>query len=305
MIPQLNDRGNTGNTGGMGGIVWLASYPKSGNTWFRAFYTNLLEDGDTPVSIDRLGPRFIASSRMLFDSYAGVESSDLTLLEIERLRPRVYEDISRQEGKTGAAIFMKIHDAFTINDEGHPIISPEATRGALYFLRNPLDVAVSFAHHNACDIDSMIRRMADENYCFSDKPGTLFPQFRQRLCSWSSHVTGWVEGLGERLHLMRYEDMVLNTEETFTRAVQFAGLPDDPARIRKALDFSEIGEMQKQEQSTGFKEKKQKARSFFRKGKIGSWRGVLTHSQVQRIIHDHYDVMKQFNYLDQYDRPLF
>jgi len=288
-----------------GNIIWLASYPKSGNTWFRAFYTNLIQNKDAPVNLNELGPRYMAASRSLFDDYTGIESSDLSRNEIEQLRPLVYETISRVEGKNGNPIYMKIHDAFTVTDEGKPIVSLEATEGAIYFLRNPLDVAVSFAHHSACDIDTIIERMADKSYCFCPWPNRLVNQFSQWLSSWSTHVTSWVEGLEGRLHLMRYEDMVLKPLETFTDAVRFAQLPDNPARIQKALIFSNIKKMQEQEKSFGFKEKYYKAKNFFRKGEIGSWRKVLTDRQVQRIIHDHHIVMKRFGYLNDKYEPLF
>ncbi|MEJ2083836.1 MAG: sulfotransferase, partial [Acidobacteriota bacterium] len=39
----------------MTGIVWLASYPKSGNTWLRAFLMNFLDPGKRPVDINQLG----------------------------------------------------------------------------------------------------------------------------------------------------------------------------------------------------------------------------------------------------------
>jgi hypothetical protein len=288
-----------------GNIIWLASYPKSGNTWFRVFYTNLVRDLDTPVSVNELEPRLIAASRTHFDDYTGVESSDLSRDEIERLRPRVYEIISRVEGTDENPIFMKIHDAFTRTGDGRPLVSPQATQGAIYFLRNPLDVAVSFAHHSACDIDTIIGRMADESSCLNDRPDRIGNQFRQRLLSWSNHVTGWVDGLGARLHLMRYEDMVRAPLDTFTSAVRFARLPDEPARIQKALRFSDIRELQRQEQAHGFKEKSQLAKSFFRKGKTGSWREVLTDRQAQRIIDDHRIVMKRFGYLNDQDEPVY
>lgn len=285
-----------------GGIIWLASYPKSGNTWFRMFYTNLIQDGDAPASLSQINPPNMASSRSLFDDYAGVESADLTQEQIERLRPRVYEAMTREVQEL---LLLKIHDAYTMTPDGEPLVSQKATRGAIYFLRNPLDVAVSFAHHSVCDLDTIIKRMADESYCFESNPNRISTQLRQRLLTWSTHVTGWVDGLGTNLHLMRYEDMVLTPEEIFTRAVRFAQLPDDPARIQKALRFSDIGELQKQEQSHGFKEKYHKTKNFFREGKIGSWREVLSHQQVARIIRDHGAVMKRFGYLDDNNEPLF
>jgi len=283
--------------------MWLASYPKSGNTWFRAFYTNLIHDKETPARIDELEPGYLAASRSLFDDYAGVESADLTPDEVERLRPRVYETISRVEGKWDHPVYMKIHDACTLTGDGSTLISLQATRGAIYFLRNPLDVAVSFAHHGACDIDTIIERMADDAYCFSSRPDRIDNQLRQRLLSWSAHVTSWVERLGDRLHLMRYEDMLRDPLDTFTRATRFARLPDSPARIEQALRFSDIGELQQQERDHGFREKNQKAESFFRQGKANSWQEVLTDRQIRRIISDHRTVMRRFGYLDDHDEP--
>lgn len=66
----------------MNRLVWLASYPKSGNTWFRAFLANLLADSNVPVDINNLGIGPIASSRGALDSTLGYDSSNLTHEEI-------------------------------------------------------------------------------------------------------------------------------------------------------------------------------------------------------------------------------
>ena len=66
-------------------IIWLASYPKSGNTWFRIFLTNLLQKHTSPANINELTGGPIASSRQLFDELTGIDSSDLTFDEIEKL----------------------------------------------------------------------------------------------------------------------------------------------------------------------------------------------------------------------------
>ena len=67
-------------------IIWLASYPKSGNTWMRTFLTNYWRDAAEPVDINSLEGGPIASARRVFDDAVGVEASDLTPAEIERLR---------------------------------------------------------------------------------------------------------------------------------------------------------------------------------------------------------------------------
>ena len=278
----------------MSKIIWLASYPKSGNTWFRVFLTNFQRDSDTPADINALERTPISSARPLFDDAAGVEASDLTQDEIDRLRPLVYEQLAKNSEET---LFMKVHDAYTFNPDGSPMFAREATQGAIYFIRNPLDVAVSYAHHSAAPIDKMIKSMGRADHALVSKPDRLHNQLRQRLLTWSGHVLSWVDEPGLPVHVMRFEDMKRNTFEVFRRAIQFAGLPDDQARIEKALAFSEFSVLQAQEQEHGFREKMPRSKSFFRKGESGSWREALTESQVQQIVADHGPVMRRFGYL--------
>ncbi|WP_089941549.1 sulfotransferase domain-containing protein [Candidatus Entotheonella palauensis] len=277
-----------------GHIIWLASYPKSGNTWFRAFLANYLREADHPVDINRLGGGPIASARMMFDDEAGVKASELTVDEIERWRPRVYEQIS---AACTSPLFMKIHDAYTYNAQGEPLMSKAATQGVLYFVRNPLDVAVSYTHHAAAEIDSIIALMGDSATSMVGHPKRLFNQLRQRLLSWSDHVLSWVDEPGLRVHVMRYEDMQLRPFETFRDAVTFVDLPDDAERIERAIAHASFEVLRGQEVEKAFQEKTFRAESFFRKGKIGSWREVLTREQVERLIADHGDVMRRFGYL--------
>ncbi len=90
-------------------IVWLASYPKSGNTWMRAFLTALLKPDKEGLDINNLVPSTIASSRQLFDEMAGVSASDLLPEEIDRLRPAIYRQNAMESEEL---VYHKIHDAW-------------------------------------------------------------------------------------------------------------------------------------------------------------------------------------------------
>lgn len=278
----------------MNGIYWLASYPKSGNTWFRVFLSNLLQEKETPVNINQLNATPIASARNLFDDTTGLSAEDLTFEEIDNLRPRVYEQVAREVEEP---VFLKIHDAYTYTSAGEPLVSTSATLGAIYFIRNPLDVAVSFAHHNASSEQKIIEKMGDESYAFCSKPHAIHRQLRQILKSWSGHVKSWVDAPNLRVYVMRYEDMLLHPIETFTGAVEFAGLPYSKAQIEKALAASSFSELKRQEVEQGFREKMPRSESFFRQGKIGTWRGVLTPEQIEKIIADHTEMMQRFGYI--------
>jgi hypothetical protein len=287
----------------MKGIVWLASYPKSGNTWFRTFLTNLLRDGDKPAEINDLDGGPIASARIPFDGALGYDSGEMTFEEIDRLRPEVYVHLARQAKET---IFCKVHDAYTFLPDGSPLIPPEATACALYFIRNPLDVAVSFAHHSGHDqFDRTIGRMAKTENSFCETDASEPNQLRQKLLSWSGHVASWADAPGIRVKVVRYEDMKLRPEETFTEAARFAGLPDDPARVRKAIGFSRFDELRAQEEKSGFGEKMPLSQSFFRKGEIGSWREKLTPEQAAAVVAGQGDAMRRFGYLDERGAPVY
>jgi hypothetical protein len=285
----------------MSRILWLASYPKSGNTWLRMFFTNLCREDAGPASINDLDRPLLASDRGTFDRCVGFCSEDLTDDEIDRLRPRVYLLLAAEAKKM---FFCKAHDAWTILPNQEPLFPFEATSGAIYLVRNPLDVCVSYAHHNgqsACD--AFIARMANPNYELGRIPNGLAGQLRQRLLRWSDHVRSWVDAPGLRLLVLRYEDMQTKPIESFTAAAAFAGQSVDAEKIARAVAFSSFDELQRQEQEHGFAEQAAPGRRFFRKGKVGEWRKVLTNEQASRIIGEHRAVMERFGYLNQRGEP--
>jgi aryl sulfotransferase len=275
-------------------IVWLASYPKSGNTWFRAFLTALLNPGNPSVDINNMYPTTIASSRQLFDEMAGIASADLLPDEIERLRPAIYRQNALESEEM---IYHKIHDAWTLLPGGEPLIPADVTRAVLYFIRNPLDVAVSFASHLNTSIDKTITIMNNPEYAFCDRTNKLYNQLRQKLLTWSSHVKSWVDASGLPVLVIRFEDMKTQPTETFARAAAFIGLTPSSKEVETALEYCSFERLKQQEEENGFSEKSAYSASFFRKGIVGDWRNVLTTQKVKRIIEEHGEVMGRYGYL--------
>ena len=274
------------------GIYWLVSYPKSGNTWTRAVITNYRTDSDSPADINALDTDSIASSRFLFDNILCLASSDMNAAQIAKYQPRVFETLAQE---TQRDLFIKVHDAYTFNDEGNPIFPLSATKGVLYLVRNPLDVAVSFFHHSGKKVQEI--RVNDENYVLARLGSALPDQLPQPLLSWSSHVKSWLNS-GLPIHVARYEDMVAAPYETFYQMLDSLGFEMDQARLEKALRFSHIDELKKQESEKGFAERPHKSKAFFRKGEIGSYREELTQEQIDVIVEYNREVMQQFDYLD-------
>jgi aryl sulfotransferase len=275
----------------MSRIVWLASYPKSGNTWLRIFLANFQSDNEAPADINNLEVA-ASSSRRAADDALGAECSDLTRDELERYRPCVYRLIARRSEKT---LFIKIHDAYTLNSRAEPLFPADVTACAVYLVRNPLDVAVSFARHANKTIDEVVDRMSRES-TLADHPDRLDFELPQRLLSWSQHVSSWIDQRAIPVRVMRYEDMHRRPCEEFAETVRFSGLDFDEGRVRRAVAFSSFDTLRHQELEHGFNEKPYGVDSFFRSGRVGGWRDVLTPKQVGRLVEDHGVVMSRLGY---------
>ena len=276
-------------------IVWLASYPKSGNTWFRAFLANLLCERDEPVNINNLHTGNIASARGPLDAALGYDSTNLTHDEIDLLRPELY---LRQAQLSESTLYLKVHDAYLSAPNGRPLFPPEATKGIIYLVRNPIDVCVSFARHSGrSDYGKFVKVLGNPSNAIAARPGRLHEQLRQRTLSWSGHVMSWIDAVDQNVHIVRYEDMKLKTEETFTKAAVFADLPSQPEKIRKAIEFSSFEVLREQERKFGFREKLHANEAFFRQGAIGGGMASLSLEQIEQICFDHKEVMQRLGYL--------
>lgn len=284
--------------------IWLASYPKSGNTWFRILVANLWSDSDSPVDINLIDSSDgIASWRSRFDQQMLIDSGLLTDDEADRLRPSHHAHaassvaLADPDHPRVPVRFVKTHDAWTLNDTGEPILAgARGARAAILFVRDPRDVAGSFANHMACSIDGAIALMGDPDFCFAARDDRIDLQFRQRLLGWSGFAASWLDQADIPVHLVRYEDMIADTAATATAALAFAGVDAPPERLARAIGFASMDELQRQESESGFRESTRKARRFFRRGTAGGWRDELDAEQVARIEHDHAAMMARLGY---------
>jgi hypothetical protein len=275
------------------GFVWLASYPKSGNTWARAFLHNLFNvmSGEADAqNINRLN-RFTAGvdGRDLYAETLGFKPTNEHCREVAAVRHEVQRKVAAQfEG----LIFSKTHQALVM-DRGSPTINFEVTAGAIYILRNPLDVAISAAHHVNRSVDEVIATMGTHNA----EVAVTEKQVHQVLGSWSQHVISWTRKPHQTIYVMRYEDMLAEPEKTFGGLAQHLLLNPTPAQLADAIYRSSFEKLRAQEDVEGFKEKPKKAERFFREGRAGQWKEVLTPAQADRIMKDHGEQMARFGYL--------
>jgi aryl sulfotransferase len=277
-----------------GRIVWLASFPKSGNTWFRILLANLTTGEFGPADINNLDERGgIASSRDDFEAATMLDSGIISHDDIDGLRPRVYEFIVKD---TTEQRWIKVHDAYTYTLAGQALFSNNAVTGAVYLVRDPRDVAVSLAYHSNTTVDDAIKVInATDGMLCCDRRG-LAPQLRQKLNGWSQHVTSWLDQPEVPVHLVRYEDLLIDTEKYFKAALEFAKRFAQQEDIARAICSADFSELRRQENEKGFRERMSRAAPFFRSGRVGSWRESLSASQASSIERCHSAVMMRLGY---------
>lgn len=272
-------------------IVWLASYPKSGNTWARIFLANYLANRQEPVPINNvhrfaMGDSITKTYRMV----ARDENVDLNDVHTTlRLRDAVLRGIIGNGADVNMVKTHNIRGAAL----GTELIPAKYTRSSVYILRNPLDMVLSYARHYGIDQDQAVETIGrSDNANATD--GAAVWQF---LGSWSEHVNSWTREAPYPGLVLRYEDMLAQPEKSFGALVQHLGLPLDAERLDRAIRFASFDEVKGQEAKDGFTENPGKSETFFTSGKAGVWKKALREDLVEKLKSDHRETMKRFGYL--------
>jgi hypothetical protein len=276
------------------GIVWLASYPKSGNTWLRAFLYQLVRisngiprEEDELNKLDRVSG-YEAKLFGLFEQYLQRPLAQSTRIEVMGVRPMVHLAVA---DRMPTVAMMKTHNLLG-ELGGLPTINFAASAGAVYIVRDPRDVAPSLAKHLGASIDEAIGVMATSAFATDNQAETAFEVWG----SWSEHVSSWGIEPNNAILVVRYEDMLASPTETFGRIVTHLRQEATPEHLTEAIELSSFDKLKQLEDEGQFRERSARAERFFVSGKAGGWREKLTEDQAERILRAHSAVMSQFGY---------
>ncbi|MFD2204897.1 sulfotransferase domain-containing protein [Kiloniella antarctica] len=275
----------------MPGILWIASYPKSGNTWVRVFLANLILNAEEPLSPNRANEICISEANRVWfkpflDEKPWEEQTEQEIADVRDLAQRRAVEVNKR------VVLLKTHN-FLGEFLDKPLCSMRSTAAAIYIVRDPRDVAVSGADHFGVSIDETIELMAKTGARSEADENLVYEIYN----SWSNHVKSWSQVKHQNLIVIRYEDMLGEPHKVFIALAKKLGITQDDERIKRAVEFSSFKQLQALEAEKGFIERSHKSEKFFRSGKAGGWREVLTDKQRYRIEKDHKTQMKKFGYL--------
>lgn len=277
-----------------GGFYWIASYPKSGNTWLRLALFSLLHSDrsfDFPI-----GPIFAPNigNRSDVEEALDIESSDLTADELAQLRPVAYRALAAGASEP---LYRKVHEARIINDGGDHLFPPDVTLGTVYIARDPRDVAVSWSYYFRCDLDEAVAALSDAGTTIRTD-ARLPLQFPQLLLNWSDHARSWLDAPGRPPCVLRYEDMIADPAAALRSVAEYAAIPHSSRDLERATEATRFDALRALERQSGYAGGRKAAAPFFRSGQAGVWRQALSDRQAARIWRTHGAVMRRFGYAE-------
>jgi hypothetical protein len=276
-----------------GNIIWLASYPKSGNTWTRMFLHALMT-GSPIESFDKIeSSTSISSSRMMIDKYLGLDCIDMYQESVHKLRPEIFKLLSDDFTKP---TIIKSHDTPFYGSTR--IITGASTNKIILVMRNPFDMVASYANHMNISIEDSVNSLCSTRTRIAKSKRKYTAQIAQHIGSWGSYYMDWKNCFRDQVYVIKYEDLKVDPFLNFKGLVEYLDWDHSDEEIKMAIDHSDFKKLKAVEQKNGFIEAPRHDHNFFRAGKSGNWRNEISEEQAQKLVDRHYSVLLELNYID-------
>ena len=281
-------------------IIWLASYPKSGNTWLRFFILSLIFGNKGEINLDQLKNIEQFPSKSQFTNM-GINLKDLR--EISKNWINVQKKINSNKKLR----FYKTHNTLCQIDN-NSFTDQNNTIGAIYIVRDPRNVITSVKNHFNFDSYKEAKEfMFDEKrviFLSKSKDQTDHP-LPQIIGSWQTHYKLW-KNMNKNFLLVKYENLIKHPKEEFKKVADYLGkifkTNFSNQQIEKAILLSSFDKMQKMEEKKGFIESVENKKTgeknkFFYLGPKNDWTKILDKEIVDEISSRFEPEMKELGYL--------
>ena len=283
-------------------IIWLASYPKSGNTFLRSLISAYFFTKDGNFNFEVLKNIKQFPDNGVFEKL-GIDISNQK--EIIKNYVKVQEESNRIDG--AKVRFLKTHSV--LNDiNGYKFTDLNNSLGVIYVVRDPRTTATSYANHYQISSDAAIERMKKFTTIGGIKNSTNRKnETIMHIGSWSSHYNSWKEFKKiDKYLLIKYEDLVEETETTFLKVLNFIfkitnkNFNIDKNKLENVLTTTSFSYLQNLEKKVGFPESVEsngKKIIFFKYGKKNKFLNFLKTENINKLENAFQEEMKELNYL--------
>ena len=282
-------------------FVWLASYPKSGNTLIRSMLAAYFFSEDGVYNFDLNSNIRQFPSSKLFER-RGIDLTNEK--EVIKNYIKIQESINQKDKLQ----FLKTH-SYLFNIDNHPFTNLNNTLGVIYIVRDPRNVVTSYAHHSGISPELAARSMIELHKYNSDFTSHGAERTTLYMGTWSGNYNSWksLKDVGRYL-LIKYEDLITNRDMVFRNVIKFLcklkgiKFKIDQIKFQNAIESTEFKKMQKLEQEEGFSEAKTNSKTgkkipFFNLGEKNDWKKILNPEIKIKIEKNFKKEMKELGYL--------
>jgi len=269
-------------------IIWIASYPKSGNTYLRCFLSNYLFNKKSNFNFDLLDkiPKF--ETRNVFKKVLSSKIFDSNFIYYKHfidVQKKLIDNFSQNE-----LIFKTHHFYGELNN--YFFTNEKTTLLFVYLIRDPREIIISYAKHSNLSIDKMLEIFLSEN---------LIRKFKmESIIRWDLHYKSWRSFKKVPSFFIKYEDLVNKPEKIFLILINFLSehmqIDFDKKLFDKSIELTKFDNLKKMEKLYGFKESVEN--NFFNTGKVDSWKEILNKSQTHQIESKFFKEMKELGYIN-------
>ena len=256
-------------------IIWLASYPKSGNTWVRSFLSAYYFSDDGIFNFNLLKNINQYPHKKFFDKKIDKPGSI----------HEYWESSQKNIVTKKKPIILKTHNCL-IPINGNNFTSLKYTLGVIYIVRDPRNIITSLKNHYEMSYDETLKFMINKKkFIFDNRDKGNYASFHF-LSSWSNHYKSWIKSNLFKTLIIKYEDLEKKPYETFSNLINFLNIlmeneeSINEKKIINCIETTSFEKLKKNEQKYGFKEavysnKTNGQIDFFNLGFKNKWKKIL------------------------------
>ena len=274
-------------------IIWLASYPKSGNTWVRLFLNSLLYEKEDKVDINNIQIQQFPNKKHFVNIVDDLKDIKKTLNNSLNAQYKINLDNKVKIFKTHSALWKSEDSTFTNNDN---------TLGVIHIVRDPRNIITSIKNHYGKDnYKEALNFMKDEKKFIGSKKITEEFDIPTLISSWSNHYKSWKKFKKNYL-LIKYENLLENPKFEFLKITEFlkkiGNFNFKSSKIEKTIINSDFKYLKAQEDQNGFVEApKNQFKKFFFLGPKNNWKNLLDENIKKEVETNFKKYMEEIGYL--------
>ena len=287
----------------MKNIIWLASYPKSGNTMLRLFLASYFftHEGSLKdfsalkhiVSINK--EEILFGFKNYLEIIKRLESNPSLISEYWK---KIQDNIVLKE--KNKIFFIKTHNA-NITYQNNECTNNDFTKCFVYIVRDPRSVLLSMMDHYNFNSFDQAKKYLMSNKAITIVNNNFLPEI---ILSWQSNYLSWKNFLknnGNIGIMVKYENMVKKPEVTFLNILKFIceknNLKINKKKFTNSLKSINFNKLRKMENDKQFPESVRSNQKFFRKGIVDEWKDRLPKNIIIEIEKEYEDVLKELKYI--------